>query len=130
MVDSSLVGQVGVARVVFLLSTIRIQAPPYRQGLARERDSALERPSTRPIAYGRVTQVLAWESETKHLPYQALYAELLLDVGVGVVGVRTSATAQDLAATIGKARVEANDWLTVGRSRIDILGFTADEHVL
>jgi hypothetical protein len=52
-----------------------------------------------------------------------LYTELLLDIGSGIVGVRTSATAESLAESLGKPRIEPGDWLRVSRSRIDILGF-------
>jgi hypothetical protein len=125
VVDLTLAGRAGVARLVFLLSSVRLQ-PSGRQGIAAEAGLAEGRASTTPIAYGRVVAVPTWEAEQEHLPYESLYTELLLDVGVGIIGVRTSATAASLAETIGKPRIEPGDWLTVSRSRIDILGFTPD----
>jgi hypothetical protein len=123
VVDPALVGRAGVARLVFLLSSVRLQESPSRQGLMPEEGLAAGRASTAPTAYGRVVAVPSWEAERQHLPYESVYTELLLDIGVGVVGVRTSVTAASLAETIGKPRVEPGDWLEVRRSRIDILGF-------
>ncbi|HET9223199.1 MAG TPA: hypothetical protein VFO07_11885, partial [Roseiflexaceae bacterium] len=121
-VDPALEGRVGVARLVFLLSNLRLLDTP-RQGLAAEADLADDRASTAPTAYGRVVAVPTWEAEQQHLPYESLYTELLLDIGQGVVGVRTNATAASLAERLGKSRIEPGDWLRVWRSRIDILGF-------
>ena len=146
VVDLALEGRAGVARLVFLLSSVRLQlgrspfhsAPPelgspergrrveesgFRQGLLAEDGLAPGRASTAPIAYGRVVAVPAWEAEREHLPYESLYTELLLDIGVGIIGVRTSVTAASLAETIGKPQIEPGDWLEVRRSRIDILAF-------
>jgi hypothetical protein len=125
VVDPTLVGRTGVARLVFLLSNVRLQKSPPRQGLVPEDKLEVGRASIAPTAYGRVVAVPSWEAERQHLPYESLYTELLLDIGVGVVGVRTSVTAASLDETIGKPRVEPGDWLEVGRSRIDILGFEA-----
>lgn len=123
VVDSALEGRTGVAQLVFLLSSVRLQEQPGRRGLAREDGLAPGRASTVPTAYGQVLAVPSWEAERTHLPYEALYAELLLDVGAGVVGVRTSVTAASLAESIGKPQLAPGDWLEVRRSRIDILGF-------
>jgi hypothetical protein len=122
VVDAALEGCDGIARLVFLLSNVRLQESP-RQGLEDEATLTDGRASTAPIAYGRVVAVPTWEAEQQHLPYESLYTELLLDVGVGVVGVRTNATADSLAERLGKSRIEPGDWLRVWRSRIDILGF-------
>lgn len=122
-VDPALEGREGAAKLVFLLSSVRLQAGAPRQGLVAEPGLAPGRASTVPTAYGRVLAVPAWEAEREHLPYEALYTELLLDVGAGVIGVRTSVTAASLAETIGKPQIEPGDWIEVGRSRIDILGF-------
>ena len=127
VVDPALESRSGVARLVFLLSAVRIQDGPPRLGLVAEDGLAPGRASTAPTAYGRVVAVPSWEAEQEHLPYQALYTELLLDVGVGVIGVRTSVTAASLAETIGRPRLEAGDWIEVRRSRIDILGFDASD---
>lgn len=124
VVDQRLVGCAGVARVVFLLSNVRLQVPPLRQGLVDEAD-AEQGMGMAPSAYGRVVDVLTWEAEQTHLPYEALYTELLLDIGVGVIGVRTNATSARLEDSLGKARIEPGDWLRVWRSRVDILGFEA-----
>jgi hypothetical protein len=138
VVDLALEGRVGVARLVFLLSSVRLQASQpafdsvspapaersgFRQGLVAEAGLTAGRASTAPTAYGRVVAVPAWEAEREHLPYESLYTELLLDIGVGIVGVRTSVTAASLAETIGKPQIEPGDWLEVRRSRIDILAF-------
>lgn len=124
VVDPALAGRAGSARLVFLLSAVRLQQGEPRLGLVAEADVAPERASTMPTAYGRVLAVPSWEAEQRHLPYESLYTELLLDIGAGVIGVRTSVTADSLAATLGKPRLEPGDWLEVRRSRIDILAFT------
>jgi hypothetical protein len=121
-VDPALEGRVGVARLVFLLSNLRLLETP-RQGLEDEGGAAAARPSTAPAAYGQVLAVPTWETEQQQLPYESLYTELLLDIGLGVVGVRTNATAASLTEHLGKPRVEAGDWVKVWRSRIDILAF-------
>jgi len=122
-VDLALEGRAGVARLVFLLSGVRLQVGAPRQGLVAEDGLAAGRASMAPIAYGRVVAVPAWEAEREHLPYESLYTELLLDVGAGVIGIRTSVTAASLAEAIGKPQIEPGDWLEVRRSRIDILAF-------
>jgi hypothetical protein len=123
VVDAAQEGRDGIARLVFLLSNVRLQSPPLRQGLEAEAGLDDGRASTAPTAYGRVTAVPTWEAEQQHLPYESLYTELLLDIGVGVVGVRTNATADSLAERLGKPRIAPGDWLRVWRSRIDILAF-------
>jgi hypothetical protein len=123
VVEPALLGQAGVAKLVFLLSIVRLQPGNPRMGLYDEERPGAERASTAPIAYGQVVAVPSWEAEQRHLPYEALYTELLLDIGAGIVGVRTSVTAASLAETIGKPRLEPGDWLEVRRSRIDILVF-------
>ena len=123
VVDLALEGRAGLARLVFLLSGVRLQVGQPRQGLVAEAGLLEGRASTAPIAYGRVVAVPSWEAEREHLPYESLYTELLLDIGAGIIGVRTSVTAASLAETIGKPRIEPGDWLEVRRSRIDILAF-------
>jgi len=124
-VDLALEGRAGVARLVFLLSGVRLQTGIPRQGLVAEDGLAEGRVSTAPIAYGRVVAVPAWEAQREHLPYVSLYTELLLDVGAGIIGVRTSVTAASLTEAIGKPQIEPGDWLEVRRSRVDILAFEA-----
>ena len=122
VVDPALEGHEGIARLVFLLSNVQVQDPPL-QGLQAESGLAADRASTSPTAYGRVLAVPTWEAEQQHLPYEALYTELVLDIGLGVVGVRTNATADSMAEHLGKPQIEPGDWLRVWRSRIDILAF-------
>ena len=123
VVSAEHAGRDGVVRLVLLLSVLSIQHEPFKQGLQPEPGLAAGRASTAPVVFGQVGDVLTWQVERGHLPYEALYAELLLDIGVGVVGVRTNMTAPDLASTIGTAQVEPGNWLEVRRSRVDILGF-------
>jgi hypothetical protein len=123
LVDPQLEGRAGIARLVFLLSNVTLQAPAAgRQGVFAE---PLNRSgmTTTPEAYGRIVAVPTWEVERGHLPYDRLFTELLLDVGTGTVGVRTHVTADDLAAKLGKAQFTTGDWIAVSRSRVDILGF-------
>lgn len=118
------VGRAGSARLVCALSDLRLRAGPSRLGLVPEagwRGGV----STRPVVLGRVVEVAAWETGGGPLPYEALYAELTLDIGLGVVGLRTSLTAGDLGSAIGKARLAPGDYVELTRSRIDILGFGA-----
>jgi hypothetical protein len=124
-VDQALAGRHGTARLVFLLSTLRVLETP-RTGLF---DSTQQpgRASTMPEAYGKVLAVPTWETDAGHLPYETLYTELLLDIGIGVVGVRTSTTAISLNNQLGKQQIEPGDWVSVTRSRVDILGFSPDD---
>jgi hypothetical protein len=69
-----------------------------------------------------VTQVAVWEVPETPLPYESLYCEYVIDVGVGTVGVRTHATAADLGTLLGTRQLVVGDWVTVRRPRIDILG--------
>lgn len=84
------------------------------------------RASLAPTFYGRVLEIITWESGRGMLPYETLYAELLLDIGLGTVGLRTGATADALTSAFGRARLEPGDAVELARSRIDILGFEAD----
>jgi hypothetical protein len=114
-------GQTGVAQLLFLQSRVTISQEPY-SGLF-DLPQSHNRASTMPDAYGTLLAIGAWEVERKHLPYESLYAELLIDLGFGTIGVRTSDTAPNLAEKIGKERLEAGDRVRIERSRIDILGF-------
>ena len=126
LVPEELVGRTGLARLVFLLSNVTLQpAGEHRRELVPEIGLG-GRASTAPEAYGQVLVVPTWEAQSGTLAYESLYTELLLDIGPGVVGVRTSATADSLAEMLGKPRIETGDWIKVGRSRIDILGFEPD----
>lgn len=123
-VQPAQVGEVGVAQVIFLLSAIRLAPIPGHHALIAELHES-GHSSTRPTAYGQVTNVLSWETDSGQLPYETLYTELVLDIGLGRIGVRTSVTAPNLAVALGTARIEVGDWLVVERSRIDVLGFSA-----
>jgi hypothetical protein len=115
-VDPGLAGRHGVARLVFLLSTLRLQpGEQRRRGIVPESRGV----ASAPDAYGRVVDVPGFEIRRDHLPYQTLFTELLLDVGDGIVGVRTSMTAPDIATRLGAERLMPGDWLHVSRSRID-----------
>ena len=121
-VDQGAVGCHGRARLVCALSALRLQPSPPRQGLVPE-EGWHGGASVNPRILGRVVEVAAWEATGAELPYEALYTELTLDIGLGTVGLRTSLTAEDLAGAIGKARLEPGDYVELARSRIDILGF-------
>lgn len=123
VLDEILVGREGNARVVFLLSTISLQSEKQQRGLVPEQSYQGGRASTAPEAFGEVLAVPSWELRRGQLPYDSLFTELTLDVGLGVIGVRTSMTAPSIAAAVGKEPIAAGDWLRVGRSRVDILGF-------
>jgi hypothetical protein len=118
------VGRQGRALLVCALSQLRLQAGA-RRGVAPEPGYAAGGVSAAPLIYGQVRAVAAWERGAAELPYESLYTELVLDIGIGVVGLRTSVTAADLAAAIGKAALEPGDFVELTRSRIDILGFEA-----
>lgn len=124
-VDPAHIGRRGSAQLVFLLSQIRLLDPP-RAGLFDPAASS-GRASTMPEARGQVLAVPTWEQGAGHLPYETLYTELLLDIGAGVVGVRTSTTADSLEQQIGAAQIAPGDWIEVTRSRIDILAFATSE---
>ncbi len=123
-IDGDQAGQEGTARFVYLLSTIALQPPgTQRQGIVAEAQTP-GHVSTAPRVYGQIVALPSWELRRDALPYDTLYTELLLDVGAGIVGVRTSLTADNIAEQIGAAELAVGDWLAVSRSRIDILGFT------
>lgn len=123
-VDPELAGRSGLARLVLLLGKIELQAAgAQRTGIFALPDEHSAIVSA-PEAYGGVVAVPSWERRREHLPYDSLYAEILLDVGDGIVGVRTSMTAADLAANVGATQVQPGDWLHVVRApRIDVLDF-------
>lgn len=122
-VDLSAIGRAGVARLVFALSELRLQQPPFRVGLEPESGWATWKISTAPTLFGQVAEVAVWERGNGHLPYQTLYTELVIDAGVGTVGLRTSLTAQHISAAIGGEIVTPGDYVELRHSRIDILSF-------
>lgn len=122
-------GSKGIIRIVSSLSTIALQPPEDRRhGFARE-EQAHERVVTAPAMYGQVVAIPRWEEDREHLAYEYLYTELLIDIGLGTVGVRTAMTAADLAAALGKPRLEVADRIRVSPSRIDVLAFVPEQRV-
>lgn len=120
-VAAQAVGAVGHAQLVALLCQFRLQSGERQQGFAPQLGGI---PGA-PLVHGCVTHVAVWEVAETPLPYESLYCEYVIDVGVGTMGVRTHATAPSLAALIGTDRICVGDWVTIRRPRIDILGYTA-----
>lgn len=114
------VGSTGSALLVLLLCQFRLQTGIMRQGLHATTDGI---PGA-PRVYGRVTHVATWEIPVTPLPYQSLYCEFVIDIGVGRVGVRTHATAPQLSQRLGTDHLNIGDWVEIWRPRIDILAFT------
>jgi hypothetical protein len=124
-VGPALEGCSGSARLVFLLSAIALQGDERRRGLdpgpAPDGQASLA-----PDIFGQVLAVPSWETDDR-AGVETLYTELLLDIGLGVVGLRTGSSAPSVRESLGKQRIEPGDWLYVRRSRIDILEFLPDE---
>lgn len=112
-------GLSGSALLVLLLCQFRLQNEAPRQEIRATADGI---PGA-PRVYGRVTHVATWEVPETPLPYQSLYCEYVLDIGIGTVGVRTHATAPQLRQRLGTDMLDVGDWVEVWRPRIDILGF-------
>ncbi|NJN15113.1 MAG: hypothetical protein HC822_01800 [Oscillochloris sp.] len=121
-VDPQREGQAGIAQLVFALSAIRLQEAPVKLGLLPNGNDP-QAPSHAPLVFGQVQAVAAWERQPGELPYESLYLELLLDIGLGTIGLRTNVTAPRLADVLGAERIDAGDAVALDRSRIDILGF-------
>jgi hypothetical protein len=122
-VDPEAVGKAGSARLIFQLSRIHLQQPgQQRRGIAVP---AHEQPSISlmPTAFGQIVSVLTWEQHRK-LGYESLYIELLVDIGGGTVGLRTTVAGNSLTEIIGSERLQATDWIELANSRIDILQFS------
>ena len=126
LIAPDLVGRRGSIQIVFLLSTVVVQRDGERRCELVPEPTARGRAATAPDAYGQVLAVPTWEEQRGTLQYESLYTEFLLHIGVGVVGVRTARTADNLSDMLGTARIETGDWVHVGRSRIDILGFKVE----
>lgn len=112
-------GLSGHALLVLLLCQFRLQTGTPRQGLVATADGI---PGA-PRVYGRVTHVAVWEIPETPLPYQSLYCEFVIDIGMGRVGVRTHATAPQLRQRLGTDHLHVDDWVEIWRPRIDILAF-------
>lgn len=118
-VSPEALGGAGTARLVFHLSRLRLQpAGERRQGLAQPGAELM----LAPTAWGRISEVLAWEHHRK-LGYDSLYTELLIDIGPGAIGLRTNVTGEGVAALGGRGPLAAGDWIILEQSRIDILAF-------
>ncbi|MFV9504400.1 MAG: hypothetical protein AB4911_07525 [Oscillochloridaceae bacterium umkhey_bin13] len=115
-------GRPGQAKLVFALGELHAQSLPYQKGLVPEAGWQTSLSET-PTALGQVQAISAWEEGRGTLPYQTLYAELTLDLGLGIVGVRTNLTAPDLALALGAPRLTVGMHASLERARIDILGF-------
>ncbi len=126
LIAESDVGRTGVARLVFALSALRVQSPLSRIGIEPEDGWTTRQASLTPTLYGQVVTVATWEPGGEHLPYRTLYTEMIIDAGIGMVGLRTTVTAENMTAAIGAERVVPGDWVELQRSRIDILAFTPE----
>jgi hypothetical protein len=122
-VDQGQLGTAGSARLVCALNTLRLQEEPFQRGLAPEANWQPGRISTAPSVFARVLAVPSWEFADQHLPFQRLYVELLLDIGVGTIGMRTSLTSHSIATTLGTAQIVPGDHVVLERPRIDILAW-------
>jgi hypothetical protein len=118
-VNESHVGLRGNALLVMLLCQFRLQTGIPRQGLQATADGI---PGA-PRVYGSVTHVATWEIPETPLPYQSLYCEFVIHIGMGSVGVRTHATAPQLRQRLGTDQLHVGDWVEIWRPRIDILAF-------
>lgn len=116
------VGQAGTARLIFQLSRLRIQAAGQHRRTIIARAHEQGSITTMPAAFGQIIAIPTWEQHRK-LGYESLYTELLIDIGIGTVGLRTTVTGDNLAAIIGVARLHVGDWVELDNSRIDILAF-------
>jgi hypothetical protein len=123
--DAAQTGRRGSARLVFLLSTVRLQQGSSLQTIPVEHGLPEGWASTAPTLLGRVRAVPTWEVRRGELPYETLFTEMLVDIGLGVVGLRTTITAPVLADVLGAATLVPGDYVVLRRSRIDILGFVA-----
>jgi hypothetical protein len=111
----------GEARLVFLLSAIRLQ-PLGQMHRCLEHEGIALGAATRWIAQGQIVALPTWEHHRK-LDAETVYLEAHLDVGIGRVGVRTTLTTPNLHDLLGADQLMVGDWLIVERSRIDILAF-------
>lgn len=118
-------GRQGTARLVFALGELRAQTLPYQRGLIVEANANPARSET-PTALGQVLAISAWEEGGGALPYRTLYAELTLDLGFGVIGVRTNLTAPDLTVALGAPRLAVGDYAQLTHARIDVLSFVPE----
>ncbi len=125
-VDPALAGQMVIARLLCALSAIRLQTLPPRAGFVPPPGAPAGLPLSEPIIYGRVAQVLTWEVQREHLPFETLYTELVIALSPrATLGLRTTLSAPRIADLIGKSYLAVGDWIEIARSRIDILTIAA-----
>lgn len=125
-VDPRLAGRRGSARLVFLLASVRLQTAGMQQrGLVADASDLAQMPD----AFGQVLAVPSFELRRGPLPYEELFTEFVLDIGLGTIGVRTSMTAPHLAQALGAERLQPGDWVQVARPRIDVLEFLPQERL-
>jgi len=112
-------GTIGRARLVASLGSVRRQRPPYRLGILPE--SASHGGITfMPTLLGQVHEVATLEESSALLASPSTYVELSLNIGVGVIGLRTNLTATDFP----DGSLAPATFLELVRTRIDILEFT------
>jgi hypothetical protein len=121
-VDLAGVGRVGIARLVCLLGPLTLDAAAA-PGFYAEPGAAAQ--STTPLTVGVVERVVSWERSGAPLPFERLYAELVLRLGAATVGVRTTITADSIEAHLGSAVIAPGQLAGIRRPRIDILEFLA-----
>ncbi|MEF3273713.1 MAG: hypothetical protein K6356_04825 [Chloroflexus sp.] len=129
--DPALVGHYVVARLLCALSVVQLQTPPFRAGFVPPPTCSLNVPLSEPVVYGRVVEVIAWEVQRGHLPFETLYTELVINLGEeATLGLRTTLSAPRIADLIGCERLLPGHWIEVHRSRIDLLALEADPVVV
>lgn len=121
-VDLANVGRSGIARLVLLLGPLALDAA-RTPGFYAEPGAAGQ--SAAPQAVGIVERIVSWECTGTPLPFERLYAELVLRLGAATVGVRTTITADSIADHLGSATVLPGQLACIRRPRIDILEFLA-----
>lgn len=124
-VAPQLAGRQGQARLIAALGSLACPAAGAARGLYAERVLAPGYASTMPNLQGCIEDVLNWEQQQSALAQATFYAELLVDIGYGTIGLRSSATTASLEASFGKSRLSAGDCLLLRRARLDILAFVA-----
>ncbi|WP_298819593.1 hypothetical protein [Chloroflexus sp.] len=125
--DPTMAGQNVIVRLLCALSVIQLQTSPFRAGFAPPPNVAPETPLSEPIVYGRVADVLTWEVQREHLPFETLYTELVISLSdEATIGLRTTLSAPRIADLIGCERLMTGHWIEARRSRIDILMMEAD----
>jgi hypothetical protein len=111
-------GKTGRARLVASLGSVRSQRPPYRLGILSE--SASQSGITfMPTLLGHVHEVATLEAGSALLSSPSTYVELSLNIGVGLIGLRTNLSTTDFPG----GSLAPGSFLELVRTRIDILEF-------